>query len=354
LSQEEDIEVSFVLPAGLAVSTPWQRMEATGSMPVYRVPHTPYEWPGTVAFGHFTERTITVHGARLHVAVLDGRPKADEQQILSWLSAAAAAVTQLYGRFPVASLQIVVVPGARGPTPVPSAYVLRGGGPGVHFFINQRRAIEEFRADWSAVHELSHLLLPYIASEDSWLSEGLASYYQYILLARAHVIPALSAWRSMHASFMHARRDEVGMTLAQATEHMYSNGNYMRVYWEGAALMLLADQRLRERSNGAISLDVVLERLQRCCLTGESGWRAAELLARMDGLAGSTVFSELDAREVKSPDFPDLSETYRMLGLRLDEDGKLTLSEDAPSSAHRNAIMAPFAGEAAGIGANLK
>jgi predicted metalloprotease with PDZ domain len=231
---------------------------------------------------------------------------------------------------------------------------LRGGGPSAHFFINQRRPIEQFRADWSAVHELSHLLLPYVASEDSWLSEGLASYYQYILLARAQAIPAASAWQSMHVSFMRGRRDEQGMTLAQATEHMYSNGNYMRVYWEGAALMLLADQRLRERSAGAVSLDVVLDRLQRCCLTPANGWRAAELLQRMDELAGSTVFSELYAGEARAQDFPDLSEAYRRLGLELDQDGKLSLSADAPSAAHRDAIMAPFAREAAGAGPNLK
>ena len=34
---------------------------------------------------------------------------------------------------------------------------------------------------------------------------------------------------------------------ADAIERMHREGAYMRVYWEGAALMLMADQRLRER-----------------------------------------------------------------------------------------------------------
>ena len=46
-----------------------------------------------------------------------------------------------------------------------------------------------------------------------------------------------------------------GMTLAQATENMYRDGTYMRVYWEGAAMLLIADVRLRQMTAGKQSLD---------------------------------------------------------------------------------------------------
>jgi len=339
LAADEDIEVAFALPEGIAVSTPWQRVEDPHLGIVYRVGHSAYEWPGTVAFGRFAERTLAVPGGEMHVAVLDGRPKVDEQQIAAWLQAAAGAVATLYGRFPVASLQVVVVPGARGPGPVPSAYVLRGGGPGAHFFINQRRAAEEFRSDWSAVHELSHLLLPYVDSADAWLSEGVASYYQNVLRARAGIITAQEAWQSMVTSFERAAHDVSGVTLADATDRMYRNGDFMRVYWEGAAIMLLADQRLRERSGGRQSLDAVLEQLQRCCLSPELGWRAGDLLHRLDELSGGSVFSELYEHEVKADVFPDLTETYQKLGLKVSPEGKVILSEGAPRQGDRDAIM---------------
>ena len=343
LAADEDIEVAFALPEGIAVSTPWRRVEDPHLSIVYRVGPSPYEWPGTVAFGRFTERTLAVPGGELHVALLDGRPKADEQQIAAWLQAAAGAVATLYGRFPVASLQVVVVPGAHGPGPVPSAYVLRGGGPGAHFFINQRRAAEEFRSDWSAVHELSHLLLPYVDSADAWLSEGVASYYQNVLRARAGIITAQEAWQSMVTSFERARHDVSGVTLADATDRMYRNGDFMRVYWEGAAIMLLADQRLRERSGGRQSLDAVLEQLQRCCLSPEVAWHAADLLRQLDELTGGEVFAELYAHEVKADVFPDLTPVYRLLGLEAGADGKLAFSDSAPRRADRDAIMMPFA-----------
>jgi hypothetical protein len=338
LSEDEDIEVTFALPGGIAVSAPWQRV-VDGAGPVYRVGHSSYEWPGTIAFGHFTERAVAVPGGQLLVAVLDGRPKVDEPQIVDWLQAAAAAVARLYGRFPVASLQVVVVPGARSNSAVPSAYVLRGGGPAAHFFINQRHPIEEFRADWSAVHELSHLLLPYVHSEDAWLSEGVASYYQNVLLARSGVISPQEAWQSMHAAFEHARHEVSAGTLVDATERMYRNGHFMRVYWEGAAIMLLADQRLRARSGGQQSLDSVFDQLQRCCLSPDTGWHAADLMRRLDQLAGGAVFAELYEQQVKSDAFPDLTEIYRLFGLQPGAGGKLTIDESAPQRAERDAIM---------------
>jgi hypothetical protein len=165
------------------------------------VGHGPFDWPAAVAFGHFTERIVEAPGVRLRVAILDGRPKVDETQIAAWLQRAAVAVTMLYGRFPVPTAQVLVIPGVRGDEPVPLAYVLRGGRPSAHFFINQRRPMEEFNLDWSVIHELSHLLLPYVQSEDAWLSEGTASYYQNVLRARAGIIDPHEAWKRMHGGF---------------------------------------------------------------------------------------------------------------------------------------------------------
>jgi hypothetical protein len=341
LADDEDIEVSFSVPPGIAVSAPWHRAEDARAGAAYRVGHSPYDWPGTVAFGHFTERVLPVAGSYLHVAVLDGRPKVDEQQIIGWLQGAANAVVSLYGRFPVPSLQVIIVPGARGAGPIPTAYVLRGGGPAAHFFINQRRPIDEFLANWSAVHELSHLLLPYIHSEDAWLSEGLASYYQNVLRARSGMITAQQAWQNMHTAFERARREASGITLAEATERMYRTGDFMRVYWAGAAIMLLADERLRAASGSTQSLDRVLEKLQRD-LSPDIGWHAGDLLRQFDRIAGSSVFSGLYEEQIKSEAFPDLTEVYRLFGLQIGAEG-LTLGDSAPRQADRDAIMAASA-----------
>jgi len=120
---------------------------------------------------------------------------------------------------------------------------------------------------------------------------------------------------------------------------MYRNGAFMRVYWEGAAIMLLADQRLRARTNGRESLDTALDALRQCCLSPEIGWRARDLFNKLDELTDTTVFAELYEQHVSTAQLPDVAEAYRLLGLRVTGDGDVVLIDDAPQRADRDAIM---------------
>lgn len=340
LDADEDIELRFALPEGYSASAPWRPLRGEdGRVVAYRLGHGPYDWPAAVAFGTFTEREIEVPGARLRVSLLHGSPAVEWEFVRQWLTRAAGAVATLYGRFPVDTAQILVVPGARGNEPVPWAFVLRGGTPSVHFFINQRYPLSEFLTDWTAVHELSHLLLPYVRPEDAWLSEGTASYYQNVLRARAGMMPADEAWQRLHSGFRRGMRSMPGITLSDATERMYRDGGFMRVYWHGAAMMLIADQRLRARTQGRESLDTAFAKLRDCCLAPETGWQARTLFAKLDELTGDTVFGELLAEQNASR-FPDLTETYRRLGLRVSGDGARIEPVDAGEQrADRDAIM---------------
>lgn len=337
LAADEDIEMVFALPEGISVSAPWHPVEAA-PLPTFRLGHTPYQWPAVVAFGRFNEHVLTVGGARLRVAVLEGAPPVDQVRMGEWIADAAQMVADLYGHFPFPQVQIVLVPNARGNEPTPWAYVVRGGSPAIHLFINQRRPIQEFFDDWTATHELSHLLLPYIDQDDAWLSEGIATYYQNVLRARAGKLTQQEAWARMHAGFQRGRNNASGLTLAQATESMYRDSTFMRVYWEGTAIMLLADTRLRQLTGGKQSMDTALSALYDCCLHAERIWSAKELFDKFDEITGTHVFGELYAAHVRSKDFPDLSATYRALGLVPTSDG-IELSPDAPYLKLREGIM---------------
>jgi hypothetical protein len=341
LGPDEDIEVVFDLPPGLSVSAPWRPVLPPRELPTYRTGRAPGDRPSSVAFGRFGEIPIEVPGAVLRLAVLDGSPPPDTEAMRAWIEDAARSVAAVYGRFPVPSPQILVMPGARASEPTPWAYVLRGGQAAAHFFVNQRRPLRDYVEDWTAPHELSHLLLPYVRSQDAWLSEGLASYYQGIVRARSGIIPPKEAWQRMHSSFKRARDWSArGATLAQATERMFRDGGYMRVYWSGAAMLLMADVRLRSQSGGRQSLDTVLEAFGRCCLDPDVEWTARKVFDRFDEISGTTVFRELYDAHVNAEGFPDLSDVYADLGLRA-LGGKVELAERAPLSALRDAIMAP-------------
>jgi len=338
LAESEDVELTFLLREGMSVSAPWKPLGGTPGRAVFRLGRSPHDEPAYVAFGRFQEREIPVGGARLRLAVLEGTPPVQVEEMSDWLADAAEAVARLHGRFPVSQAQVLVVPDARGGEPTPWAHVVRGGAPAVHFFVNQRRPIEEFYGDWTAVHEFSHLLLPLVNRDDAWLYEGIATYYQNVLRARAGRISAQEAWTMMNSGFQRGRADATGMTLAQATESMYRNGAYMRVYWEGTALMLMADVRLRQMTGGKQSLDTALAGLAECCNATERAWSARELLARLDAINGTHVFGDLYEQHVAARAFPDLAPAYRALGIAL-EGGTIAFSESGRERQLRDAIM---------------
>jgi hypothetical protein len=339
MDADTDIELTFDLPDGMNVSVPWHTVERNGSRFVCHVGHTPYSWSAAVAFGDFEVQEISVDEMTLRVAMLDGGRKPDQDKMLRWLRAALENVKGAYGKLPSQSPQVVIVPIGEKDEPVPFGRVIRGGGGAVQFFVDPSYSLERFTGDWTATHELSHLLLPFVSRNGAWLSEGLATYYQNVLMARAGEYSEQKAWQKLHDGFQrgmrNTRRDQ---TLLDASRNMRRDGAYMRVYWTGTAIALLADMELRRRTGGQISLDLAMQRFADCCLPSDQTWQARDVMQRLDQLVGETVFVPLHDRYVESSDFPDLHEVYRALGVELKRD-EVRLDDGAPLAKLREAIM---------------
>ncbi len=343
LKAKEDIELIFRLPRGLSVSAPWKRVHASGRTVMYRIGHRPPDWPAVVAFGRFRVERLRVAGTTLRLTLLDGvPPRTDAEKIRGWLSHAARTVGNAYGTFPVPSPQVLVIPRGRGGEPVPFAFVVRGGGEAAQFSIDQRRPYEEFLKDWTATHEFSHMLLPFIDRNEAWLSEGVASYYQNVLRARIGDLTPEQAWQELHAGFQRGIKGMAGLTLDEASRNMYRDHAFMRVYWTGAAIALLADVRLREQSAGRQSLDGALAELRTCCLPSDRMWSARELMERLDAITRTSIFRGLYDEYAHARRFPDFLEAYRKLGLRAGE-GTLQVVPGIEFERLRAAIMRPHA-----------
>lgn len=340
LPQDVDVHVSFRLPAGYRVSVPWQQAGDDGIGPTYRLGRTPTSWRDLMAIGRFEVQEVAVPGARIRVSVLDGDPAAAAGEMGRWIGEAAIAVTTLYGSFPLASPQVLVIPRGQAGEAVPWAQVLRGGGVAAHFFIDASRPLSEFRDDWTAAHELSHMLLPYIYRDDAWLSEGFASYYQNVLRARADMLEPERAWDKLYKGFQRGRDGTRGKTLAEASRSMGRDRAFMRVYWSGAAIALSADVELRRRTGGEQSLDTAMAALRDCCLPSERAWTGREVFDRLDRLTGDTVFRELYETHVPDRRFPDLDEVSASLGI-VESGDRLRFRSAAPAQALRDAIMSP-------------
>ncbi len=337
LPADADIEIWFELPAGIAVSAPWKSVGDSNR--TFRVGSTPRNWPGVVAFGSFAPIDIDVPGARLKLILIDNPLPPLRASLQRWIERAAYSLTTIYGVFPVPELQVIVAPTSRGSKPVPWAYVARGGGSAIHLFVQPNHNEYEFMRDWSVVHEMSHLFLPYVEWGDAWLVEGLPTYFQNVAMARGGLVSPEEAWRRMYAGFETAKNVGRRYTVYEASRRIGRRGLYRRVYWGGAAYMLATDLRLRELSNNKSALADALVEIRNCCLNGKYRWSADDLVAKLDVSSGTTVFSEMLTEQLKSRPFPDYDALYAKLGIRML--GGHPIFVDAPGAQYRNAIMAP-------------
>ena len=267
-----------------------------------------------IAAPAWTQQTATMieaPGAVLSVEFATEVDASTSREIIAWLDHVADQVSQPYGRFPIQSPRIVVIPTRTDPwggnSPVPFGRVTRRGGETIELYVDVDRPIEDMYADWTATHEFSHLLLPRISWRQRWISEGFASYYQNVLMSRAGRYTTAQGIRKLTEGFGRGRNSRPELSPNDAAEEGVRHARY-KIYWSGAAIALLADIRLRERSGGAEWLDTVLGRFQRCCLPSQRRWSGTELFRRFDSLLDEPVFMPLYREYADTPGFPDTAD----------------------------------------------
>jgi len=331
--------ISFIVPPVVHASAPGSVMSTGGTGLSFEFLDRPVDWTGNIVFGRLTESLIETGGARIRLSIVGDTSEETAATLHAWVAAGVDTITTLYGHFPVNDLQVLVFPLGRSADPVPWGEVVRGGGDSVHLYVDATRSVTELNDDWVLAHELSHLIHPYVSAADSWLAEGIASYFQNVLRARAGMIEAKVAWQKLDAGFKRGMAQFTSdRTLARDTRAMMREHQYMRVYWSGAAIALIGDLTLRQRSAGAVSLDTVFKELSRCCLPSRRRWRARDLMAKLDEIAGFEVFIPLYERYVVQPVFPELKATYRRLGLS-ENSSALVISDDPAARSLRAEIM---------------
>jgi hypothetical protein len=342
------LELQFDLPAGYSVATPWPSRTSSG-IRLFRIASRASEGSAQIALGRLRRFAVEVAGGTLDVTVLNAHAPPELANVEIWLAEAANAVATSYGRFPRSRTQVFVQPIGGAREAVPWGQVLRRGPPSVHFVVDRDRPVREFRDDWTAVHEFSHLFLPFVNRRDAWVSEGFASYFQNVLRARSRMLTPAQAWARLWAGFERGRAaTDPRLTLSEATREMHGPG-LMRVYWAGAALALEMDIELQRRTQGREDLGSALERLGACCLEAGRVWRGGELFERLDELAGTAFLAAMYDDYARAHSFPDVADLYAELGI---EPGDDTVAFDgaAPLAALRERIDGSATTAAAAVG----
>jgi hypothetical protein len=165
-----------------------------------------------------------------------------------------------------------------------------------------------------------------------WAEEGLATYVEPIVRARAGLISDGQFWSGLVEG------------LPQGLPHAGDRGldatpTWGRTYWGGALFWLLADVQIRERTRGKHSLGDAL----RAVLAKSGGmathWPLARVLGEGDSAVVVPVLEELHEQMGARPVPVDLDALFRRLGVPT-SGSKTPFDDSAPLARVRAAITA--------------
>jgi len=285
------------------------------------------------AFDKLPKTDLEVSGGTIHVAFAPGDIALPKEKIFDWIKASAKAVSTYYGRFPVSSLRLLIVPvdGAR----------VRGGttwgyrGAAIRLPLGRDSSEESLTRDWVIVHEMVHTALPDLDDLYNWLSEGLAVYVEPIARVQAGDLTPQEIWQAM-------MRD-MPKGLPQACDQGLDNTDtWGRKYWGGAMFCLLADIEIRKRTGNRLGLQDAMRGVLAAGGNHEKDWPIERVLTTADKAVGVDVLTRLHDEMGPKPVTPDLAALWRDLGLKAQGES-LAFDDTAPLAAIRKSITEPRA-----------
>jgi hypothetical protein len=279
--------------------------------------------------------TLKIGGASLQVDFAAGALDLPTAQVLPWVQRAAKAVTVYYGRFPLQTARILIVPaaGERG--------VMQGttwgdmhGMPGfTRIRLGQHSTEKDLAEDWTMTHELVHMAFPSLPDDQHWMEEGLSTYIEPIARVQTGELEAKAIWRDMIE----------GMPKGQpgpGDRGMDNTHTWGRTYWGGALFCLVADVEIRKQTNNRKGLQDALRAIVAAGGAIDHDWPLTQALAIGDKASGTTVLEDQYKTWSGNPMPVDLEKLWRDLGVRRGPDGAI-FDAKAPLASIRAAITRP-------------
>ncbi|MGD8978225.1 MAG: hypothetical protein PVG91_11520 [Gammaproteobacteria bacterium] len=235
----------------------------------------------------------------------------EQIRLVEWIERTSDGLESLSGPLPF-DIRVRFQRSDNTQEPVPWANTVRSPGQGVRFVVNPAFPPDSLLADWTAPHELSHLLIPYLGRRHAWFAEGFASYMQYQVMYHMGVLdwPEVVNRYRRQMTKARGRYDLPALAFATAAPRLRSAGDYPTMYWGGAVLFLRVDSRLRQ--TGDASLGRVIGEYVACCRMETRD--LAGLIRTLDQISGTSVFSDEYDRFVDQPGFPAFEPALAALG----------------------------------------
>jgi hypothetical protein len=251
--------------------------------------------------------------AEPHWRFEDRFSSAEKEKLQNWIMEAEDGMQTLFGSLPY-RYSVHFYRSQRGKGPSPWAHTDKRRGRAVHFHVNTNYSSAVFKKDWTASHELSHLMFPYLGREGKWFAEGLASYLQYQIMSATGTISWKQAVNKLEERFYAARstRDYENLSIIDLSMVASHKGPFVRLYWGGAAYFLNADKALYEKTGKRLS-GVIAKYLQ-CCVYNDSE-SVKEMIAMFDQISETQVFSTVYNETVRRKGFPETATGLKWLRL---------------------------------------
>jgi hypothetical protein len=279
-------------------------------------------------FGPFHEETVRSGNSALQLAIAPNGLEMAPTDVKAWLERAVSGLAAYYGLFPTPRALVVVVPGTARET---EGETLGDGGPSVVIRAARGLTTSRTRDDWVMIHELIHVTLPSLARRQAWLSEGLATYVEPIVRARAGSVTVERFWSDLVKGLPQGLPEPGD----QGLERTHTWG---RTYWGGALFCLIADVRIREATHGARSLDDALRSIVATGANVASHWSVDQFLDEGDRGAGVTVLRDLYREMGLAPGTVDLDALWKRLGVGVGPDGRVSFNDRSELASVRRAI----------------
>ncbi len=281
------------------------------------------------AFDALTHDRIEIPGATLVVGFAPGRLSLPEARVRNWIERAANIVSSYYGRFPVKSARILIVP--------QSGKGIHGGtawgwyGAALRVMIGERSTEADLARDWRLIHEMVHFALPNIPHRHNWLSEGLAVYVESIARAKAGDLPEEAVWGTF------VRDMPQGLPLGK-DRGLDRNASWGNTYWGGTIFCLLADIEIRKRTDNRLGLQDAMRGVLKAGGDHEQDdWPLLKILETADRVTGHTVLADLYRTMGRERAATDLDALWKRLGVDFDGD-RVIFDDDAELAHIRQAI----------------
>jgi len=278
--------------------------------------------------------TLLVGGSRIDVTIESGELKLTQAELMHWVQMAAEAVATYYGKYPVPHLTLRIRPfDGRG---VRHGQTWGRGGGLIKIGVGSETQIADLADDWMLTHEMVHLSFPSMEDKHHWIEEGIATYVEPVARIQAGQMTASSMWADLARDMPKGvpRSDDKGLD----NTHTWAS-----TYWGGALFCFLADVQIRERTHNQKGLQDALRAVLNAGGDIREDWTLADAWKVGDKATGVTVLTELSDKMCNQPMPVDLAALWKQLGV--EPNGKtVRLLDDAPLSAIRRSITAPYEG----------